>query len=83
MRTITIEVKNNNALKLLQDLELNKVLRIVKDDAIDSYALQGEEMSIINFKKWVNNAENDTFTSLTEAKSKWELKKKQLQNLTK
>ncbi len=83
MRTIKVEVKNDNAMKLLHDLEINKMISIVKEAVMDSAALPGHEMSLLYFKQWIHNTENDTMISLTEAKSKWEQKKKQLQNLTK
>ncbi len=32
MKTVTVELKNNNALRLLKDLELAKIIRIVDRD---------------------------------------------------
>ncbi len=82
MRTLTVEVKNNNALRLLHDLELNKVIRIVNEPETSSYALPGDPVSINDFKKWIDAAEHSPIISLSDAKNKWEQKKKQLQKLT-
>jgi hypothetical protein len=83
MKLITIEVKNSNAMKLLHDLELNNMLRIVEEPQMDSPALSGKEMSIQNFRRWIKNAENEDVITLTEAKEKWQQKRKQLQKLIK
>ena len=82
MRTLTVEVKNNNALRLLHDLELNKVIRIVNEPETSSYALPGDSISINDFKKWIDDAEHSPVISLSDAKNKWEQKKKQLQKFT-
>ena len=81
MRTITVEVKNNNGLKLLRDLELKHIIRIV-NDPLDSYSLPGDTASIDEFKQWIADAENMPALTLQEAKTKWEQKKKQLEKLT-
>jgi len=83
MKTLTVEVKNENALRLMQDLELNKVIRIIKKPEIDYFSLSGDSLNIQDFKKWIKDAEQADFISLTEAKSKWEQKKKQIEKLIK
>jgi len=81
MRTVIVNIPNDNAFKLLKDLELNKVLSIAKDPAVDSFALPGDPVSILDFKKWIKDAENMTAVSLSDAKTKWEQKRKQLEKL--
>ena len=68
---------------MLKDLEHNKVLTIAKYPAMDSFALPGDPVSILSFKKWVKDAENMDTVSLSDAKTKWGQKRKQLEKLTK
>ena len=82
MRTVTVNVPNDNAFKLLKDLERNKVLTIAKDPAVNSFDLPGDPVSVLDFKKWVKDAENMTTISLSDAKTKWGHKRKQLEKLT-
>lgn len=79
MQTLTIELKGNNALKALQELEQKQLIRILKSVDLNSYALPGDEISDENFKKWVEFAESSPTVSLTEAKQKWTTKKNKLQ----
>ena len=81
MRTVIVNIPNDNAFKLLKDLELNKILTIAKESSVDSLALPGDSVSILDFKKWIKDAENMTAVSLSDAKTKWEQKRKQLEKL--
>ncbi len=81
MKTVTVEVKNDNGLKLLHDLELNNIIRIVEEPAA-AYSLPGDAIRIEEFRKWVIDAENMPTVSLKEAKTKWEQKKKRLKKIT-
>lgn len=81
MRTITITLPNDNAYKLIKDLELNNVLYIVKVDENDSFALPGDLISINNFKDWIESAENAPVVTLQNAKTKWHQRKQQLKSL--
>ncbi len=81
MQTLTIELTGSDSLKALQDLELKKLIRIVKKPEFNSYSLPGEPISEEEFKKWVEKAENSPTVSLIEAKQKWEIQKKKLQKL--
>ncbi len=47
-----------------------------------SPALPGNPLSIKEFTNWVEQAESLPAISLTEAKSKWKIKRKKLQQLT-
>ena len=81
MQTITIELTGNNSLKALQKLELKRMIRIVKEPDLNSFALHGESISEEDFKKWIEYAENAPTVGLTEAKQKWAAQKKKLQKL--
>ena len=81
MQTITIELTDNNSLKALQELEHKRVIRIVKEPDINSFALPGEPISEEDFKKWIEYAENSPTVSLSEAKQRWATQKKKLQKL--
>ncbi len=81
MQTVTIELTDNNSLKVLQDLEHKHLIRIVKEHDFNSFALPGEPINEQNFKKWVEYAENSPAVSITEAKQRWATQKKKLQKL--
>ena len=81
MQTITIELTDNNSLKALQELEHKRLIRIVKEPDLNSYALPGEPISEEDFRKWVEYAEDSPTVSLDEAKQRWATQKKKLQKL--
>ncbi len=55
----------------------------VKEDHTSSLALPGSPISDSEFKNWIAQAEKGPTISLDESKSKWALKRKQLQKLIK
>ncbi len=79
MQLLTIELTNNNSLKALQELEHKQLIRIVKELDSNSYALKGELINDIDFRKWVEYAETLPTVTLNEAKQKWVTQKKKLQ----
>jgi len=81
MQTLIIELTDNNSLKALQDLENKNLIRIVKEPDLNSYSLPGEPISVEDFRKWVEYAQNSPTVSLTEAKQRWAEQKKKLQKL--
>ena len=81
MQTLTIELTGTDSLRALKDLEYKRLIRIVKNPDLDSYALPGEPVSEEDFKKWVEYAEESPTVSLTEAKQRWASQKKKLQKL--
>ena len=81
MQTLTIELTGTDSLRALKDLEYKRLIRIVKNPDLDSYALPGEPVSEEDFKKWVEYAEESPNVSLTEAKQRWASQKKKLQKL--
>ncbi|MCK9452897.1 MAG: hypothetical protein M0Q90_14475 [Bacteroidales bacterium] len=81
MQTVLIELKDNQSLKALQELEQKQLIRIVKEPDLNSYALAGEPISEEDFKKWVEYTEDSPTVSITEAKQRWATQKKKLQKL--
>ena len=81
MQKLTIELTGTDSLKALKDLEHKRLIRIVNNPDLDSYALPGEPISEEDFKKWVEYTENSPTLSITEAKQAWAAQKKKLQKL--
>jgi len=79
MQTFTIAINDNIALEMLRDLEEKHFISIVESDVIDSPAVPGGPLSLNEFKKWINHAEQTSTVSHEEAKSIWKGKRKQLQ----
>lgn len=75
METITLEVKNKEALKKLHSLEEKKLITIIRTVNIDTPALPGEPMSLSAFKKWIHTAEQSEIVTLEDALGKWQKKK--------
>jgi hypothetical protein len=66
MQTLTIEITGYDFLKALKDLEQKNLIKILQND---SYALPGGEISVDQFKDWVNEAEKAESLSVNEAKA--------------
>ena len=81
MQLLTIELKGENSLKALKDLEEKDLIRILNEPDLNSYCLSGEPISDEDFRKWCEYAENSPTVSLTEAKQRWADQKKKLQKL--
>lgn len=81
MASITIELKGEDALKALEDLEQRDLIRIVKESDQNLYVLPGEPMSNEDFINWIEFAENTPALSLNEAKQRWADQKKALQKI--
>ena len=79
MTSLTIELTDNESLKALQDLESKNLIRIVKESDTNSYSLPGKPVSVEDFKKWIEFAENSPTVSIKEAKQRWSEQKKKLQ----
>lgn len=78
MRTLTIQLKGENAMQMLEDMERRHEISIVHQTESDSIALPGKPLAENEFRQWVQKAEQSPTVSLDEAKSRWEKKKKQL-----
>ena len=78
MQTVTIEITGSNALKALRELEHKRLIRIVKSPESCAYALPGEEISLEDFRQWVEYAEGSPTASIIDARQRWEEQKKEL-----
>jgi len=82
MQTITIAIRNEDALQTIKELEEKHFIRIVEKDNMNTPAIPGDKLSIGKFKKWIDDAEQSPTVSLEEAKSIWSMKRSRLQKLT-
>jgi predicted ATP-grasp superfamily ATP-dependent carboligase len=80
MDKVIIELTGDNSLKALKELENRKLIRILRNPKQDSYALAGEPISEVDFKNWIEYAENTPTLSLNEAKQQWSSQKRKLQD---
>ena len=83
MQTVIVEISNKSALKALHGLEEKQLIRIIKEDDLDSPALPGKAQSLAEFRNWLKGAESTPTISLKDAKTAWAGKRKQLQKLSK
>ena len=83
MQTVTLEITNEDALKVLQDLQEKHLINIIAEPDFTSLVYPGKPLSIQEFKEWVESRENGQSMSLKEAKVKWAKKKKELLKLVK
>jgi hypothetical protein len=80
MDKVIIELTGDNSLKALKELENRKLIRILRNPKQVSYALPGEPISDIDFKNWIEYAENTPTLTLNEAKQQWSSQKRKLQD---
>ena len=83
MQTLTVEITNNNALKVLQDLQEKHFINIRINPDLNSPVFPGEPLTQEEFKESISDRENGSGMSFKEAKTKWTKKKKQLLKLAK
>jgi hypothetical protein len=82
MQTLTVEIKNDDALKVLQDLQQNHFINILSSPNLNSHVFPGEPMSEEEFKKFIFRRENRDLVTLKQAKESWAKKKMKLQSLS-
>ena len=67
METLTIQVKNNKAIKLLEDLEALKLIKVLKKNVVSKQKLS---------KKYAGKLSSDTAeklqTYVAESRNEWE-----------
>ena len=80
MEILTIEVKGDEALKELHNLEQNDLIRIIREPDSNLDSLPGGSISNEDFASWIEFAENSPTISLIQAKQKWEDQKRILKN---
>ena len=75
MQTLTVEITNNDALKVLQSLQEKRLIKIFTRPKVDSIVFTGKALSAEEFKEMIDIAEQCETISLKEAKVSWERKK--------
>ena len=80
MEILNIEIKGDEALKELHNLEQQDLILIVKEPDSNLYSLPGGPISNEDFANWIEFAENSPNLSLIQAKQKWEDQKRILKN---
>lgn len=83
MKTLTVEITNDDALKVLQDLQEKHFINIIAKPDLNSPVFPGEPLTTEEFKEFILRRESGSSMSLNEAKTKWAKKKKQLLKLAK
>lgn len=83
IQTVTVEITNENALKVLQDLQEKHFINIIAKPDFNSFVFPGKPLTTQEFKEWIESREKGPSMSLKEAKAKWAKKKKTLLKLTK
>ena len=78
MQTLTVEITNDSALKVLQDLQERHFINILAKTNLNSPVFPGEPLTTEEFKELILNRENGSSISLKEANDKWAKKKKHL-----
>jgi hypothetical protein len=83
MQTLTVEITNDNALKVLQDLQERHFINILAKPDLNSRVFPGEPLTTEEFREFILSRENGASMSLKEANAKWAKKRKQLLKPTK
>jgi hypothetical protein len=83
MQIITLEVTNDLALEILQDLQEKHFINIIANPVFNSLLFPGKPITTEEFKNWIESRENGPCMSLKDAKAKWTKKKNQLTKPTK
>ena len=78
MQTLTVEITNNDALKVLQNLQEKHFIKIRATHDLNSHVLPGKPLTTEEFRNFILSREDGSNMSLKEAKTKWVKKKKQL-----
>ncbi len=83
MQTLTLQITDDNALKVLQDLQDKHFINIIAKPDFNSLVFPGKPLTTEEFKDWIESRENGPSMSLKDAKAKWAKKKNQLTKLAK
>ena len=78
MQTVTVEITNKEALKVLHDLQEKRLIKIRATNEINPLAIPGEPLTDEEFKNFILNREHGAELNFDEAKTKWAKKKKQV-----
>jgi len=82
MQTLTVEIKSDDALKVLQDLQEKHFINILPSPDLKSHVFPGDPMSEEEFKDFIFKRESGDFLTLKQAKESWAKKKMKLQSLS-
>ena len=82
-QTITVEITNESALRVLQDLQKKRFINIIIKPGFDSFVFSGKPLTAKEFKEWIEKRESGPSMTLKEAKAKWEKKEKKLLKIAK
>ena len=63
-----LEIKSDDALKVLQDLQEKHFINILSNPDLDSYVFPGESMSAEEFKNFIAERESRDLITLKQAK---------------
>ena len=83
MQTLTLQITDDNALKVLQDLQDKYFINIIAKPDFNSLVFPGKPLTRQEFKDWIESRENGPSRNLKDAKAKWAKKKSQLTKLAK
>ena len=78
MQTLTVEITNDGALKVLQDLQERHFINIISKHDLNSMVFPGEPLTTEEFRELILSRESGSSTSLKEANAKWAKKRKEL-----
>ena len=83
MQTLTVEITNEHALKVIQDLQEKHFINILSRPDFGSLVFPGQPLTDKEFKDFIASREKEETISLKQAKVSWAKKRKQLLDLTK
>lgn len=83
MQTFTVEITNNDALKVLQDLQEKHFIKVLAKPDQNSFIFPGKPLTTEEFKDMIAEAESSGSITLKEAKASWARQRKELLKLVK
>lgn len=83
MQTFTVEITNNDALKVLQYLQEKHFIKILSKPDRNSLIFLGKPLTTEEFKDMIAEAESSGSISLKEAKASWARQRKEILKLLK
>ena len=78
MQTLTVEITDDNALKVLQNLQERHFINILAKSDLNSLVFPGKPLTTEEFIELILSREKGSSISLKEANAKWAKKRKQL-----
>ena len=68
-------------MEILRNFKSKPFINVIESSSFDTPALPGKPISLTEFRNWINNAEQTPMVSLGQAKGKWAIERKYLQNV--